>query len=101
VVASPESVRIIADLINLHPDRFLFRTDEVAPSTQEKYLKIYRQYQPLWEKLTPEASEKVRKGKYARLFDEARQKARKWEASQKSSDSSRLSPNEGVAATIP
>lgn len=101
VAASPESVRIMADLINRYPDRFLFGTDEVAPSTQEKYLKIYRQYQPLWEKLTPEASEKVRKGNYARLFDEARQKVRKWEASQKSSDSSRLSPNEGAAATLP
>jgi hypothetical protein len=101
VVASPESVRIMADLINRHPDRFLFGTDEVAPSTQEKYLKIYRQYQPLWEKLTPEASEKVRKGNYAQLFDQARQKVRRWEASQKSSDSSRLLPNEGDAATLP
>jgi predicted TIM-barrel fold metal-dependent hydrolase len=101
VVASPESLRIMADLINRHPDRFLFGTDEVAPSTQEKYLKIYRQYQPLWEKLTPDASEKVRKENYARLFDEARQKVRKWEASHKSSDSSRLSPNEGVEATLP
>lgn len=101
IVASPESVLIMADLINRHPDRFLFGTDEVAPSTQEKYLKIYVQYQPLWERLTPEASEKVRKGNYVRLFDEARQKVRKWEASQKSSDGSRLLPNEGVAATLP
>jgi hypothetical protein len=102
IVASPESVRIMADLINRHPDRFLFGTDEVAPSTQEKYLKIYRQYQPLWEKLTPQASEKVRKGNYARLFDEARQKVRKWEALQKaSSNSLRLTPNDGVAATLP
>jgi hypothetical protein len=102
IVASPETVRIMADLINRHPDRFLFGTDEVAPSTQEKYLKIYRQYQPLWEKLTPEASEKVRKGNYTRLFDEARQKVRKWEALQKaSSDSLRLTPNEGVAASLP
>jgi hypothetical protein len=101
VVASPESVRIMADLINRHPDRFLFGTDEVAPSTQEKYLRIYRQYQPLWEKLTPEASEKVRKGNYARLFDAAPQKVRKWEALQRLSDVSRLSPNEGVAATLP
>jgi len=102
VVASPESVRIMADLINRHPDRFLFGTDEVAPSTQEKYLKIYGLYQPLWESLTPEASEKVRKGNYERLFDEARLKVRKWEALQKtSSDSSRLSPDEGAAATLP
>lgn len=101
IAASPESVRIMADLINRHPDRFLFGTDEVAPSTQEKYLKIYRLYQPLWERLTPEASEKIRRENYARLFDQARQNVRKWEASQKSSDNSRLSPNVGVAATLP
>jgi len=61
----------------------LFGTDEVAPATQEKYLKIYSQYQALWERLTPEASEKVRKGNYERLFDEARRKVRNWEAAQK------------------
>ena len=102
VVASPESVRIIADLINRYPDRFLFGTDEVAPSTQEKYLKTYRQYQPLWEQLNPEASEKVRKGNYARLFDEARRKVRDWERTQKAaSASSRLSPNDGAESTLP
>jgi len=102
VVASPESIRIMSDLINRYPDRFLFGTDEVAPSTQEKYLQIYRQYQPLWEKLTPEASEKVRKANYARLFDEARRKVRDWEAAHKTApDSSRLSPDEGVASTLP
>jgi predicted TIM-barrel fold metal-dependent hydrolase len=80
IVASPESVRITADLINRHPDRFLFGTDEVAPATQEKYLKIYYQYDPLWKALTPDASQKVRKGNYERLFDEARRKVRTWEA---------------------
>jgi predicted TIM-barrel fold metal-dependent hydrolase len=79
IVASPESVQITADLINRYPDRFLFGTDEVAPSTQEKYLKIYFQYQPLWDKLTPDAREKVRKLNYDRLFDEARRRVRQWE----------------------
>jgi Amidohydrolase len=83
IVASPESVRITADLINRYPDRFLFGTDEVAPNTQEKYLKIYFQYQPLWDKLTPDASEKVRERNYERLFDEARRKVRQWEDSNK------------------
>jgi hypothetical protein len=83
IVASPESVRITADLINRYPDRFLFGTDEVAPDTQEKYLKIYSQYQPLWDKLTPDASEKVRKGNYERLFDEARRRVRQWESTNK------------------
>jgi len=79
IVATPESIQAMADLINRHPDRFLFGTDEVAPATQEKYLKVYEMYQPLFAKLTPEASEKLRKGNYERLFDEARRKVRAWE----------------------
>jgi predicted TIM-barrel fold metal-dependent hydrolase len=79
LVASPESTRISADLINRYPDRFLFGTDEVAPINQEQYLKIYSAYDPLWKLLTSEASEKVRKGNYERLFDEARARVRAWE----------------------
>ena len=79
ILASPESVHITADLINRYPDRFLFGTDEVAPSSQEKYLKVYYQYDSLWKALTPEASEKVRKGNYQRLFDTARLNVRAWE----------------------
>jgi len=86
IVSSPESVRITADLINRFPDRFLFGTDEVAPKTQEQYLKIYVQYDPLWKALTPEASTKVRKGNYERLFDEARRKVRKWEKANRESE---------------
>jgi hypothetical protein len=79
IVASPETIQATADLINRHPDRFLFGTDEVAPKEQAKYLKIYGMYEPLFAKLTPEASEKLRKGNYERLFDEARRKVRAWE----------------------
>jgi hypothetical protein len=80
LTASPESVKITADLINRYPDRFLFGTDEVAPATQEKYLKVYEQYSPLWSALSPQAGEKVRKQNYERLFDQARQKVRSWES---------------------
>ncbi len=80
IVASPESLRITADLINRHPDRFLFGTDEVAPPNQEKYLRVYYQYEPLWNALSPQASEAVRKGNYERLFDQARRRVRAWEA---------------------
>lgn len=82
----------MSDLINRYPDRFLFETDEVAPPTQEKYLKAYNQYQPLWEKWTSEASEKVRKGNDARLFDEARQKVRDWEAARRASKDAQNDP---------
>jgi len=80
IVATPESTRNAAEIINRNPDRFLFGTDEVAPANQEKYLKVYQQYEPLWKLLTAEASEKVRKGNYARIFDQARRKVRSWEA---------------------
>ena len=79
VVSSPEATRITADLLTRYPDRFLFGTDEVAPSNQQQYLKVYYQYEPLWRLLDPKAREKVVKGNYEKLFDEARQKVRAWE----------------------
>jgi hypothetical protein len=79
IVATPESLARAADVINRYPDRFLFGTDEVAPKDQAGYLKIYDMYAPLFARLTPEASEKLRKGNYERLFDAARVKVRAWE----------------------
>ena len=79
IVATPETTAATADLINRYPDRFLFGTDEVAPTEQGTYLKIYDIYQPLLAKLTPEARQKLLKGNYERLFDEARVKVRAWE----------------------
>jgi len=80
LVATPESIKYSADLINRYPDRFLFGTDEVAPTEQAKYLKVYDMYAPLLAALTPEARAKVLKGNYERLFDAARKKVRAWEA---------------------
>jgi len=80
LVATPETTAAVADLINRHPDRFLFGSDEVAPTEQAKYLKVYDMYAPLFAKLTPEASRQLRIGNYERLFDQARQRVRAWEA---------------------
>jgi predicted TIM-barrel fold metal-dependent hydrolase len=79
LVGSPEATRRTADVLNRFPDRFLFGTDEVAPPDQAKYVRVYEQYEPLWKALTPEASEKVRKKNYERIFDAARKKVRAWE----------------------
>jgi hypothetical protein len=79
LVATPETTQAAADLIGQYPDRFLFGTDEVAPTEQAKYLKVYDLYAPLFAKLSPETSEKLRKGNYERLFDAARAKVRAWE----------------------
>ena len=80
IVASAESIRIAADLINQYPDRFLFGTDEVAPADQQAYLRVFYQYDPLWGSLSRQTTEKVRKSNYEKLFDGARTKIRAWEA---------------------
>ncbi len=79
IIATPDTVKHMAGLIDRHPDRFLFGTDEVAPANQAAYLKVFYQYDPLWKALTPDASRKVRKENYERLFDAARIKVRAWE----------------------
>ena len=65
-------------------------------------------YAPLFAKLTPEASEKVRKGNYERLFDEARRSVRAWEKANVRSErggdrdeTTRGRPADGMAARWP
>ncbi|SDK14042.1 amidohydrolase family protein [Microbulbifer yueqingensis] len=79
VTETPEATKRTADLLNKYPDRFLFGSDVVAPDTVEAQKKVYEMYQPLWEKLNPEAKEKITKGNYERIFDRARRKVRDWE----------------------
>jgi predicted TIM-barrel fold metal-dependent hydrolase len=79
IVDSPESTKATADLINKHPDRFLFGSDVVAPADAQAQIKVFDIYAPLWKLLTPEASHKVRVGNYERLFDEGRRRVRAWE----------------------
>ena len=67
-------------MLNAHPDRFLFGTDNVAPNDQATQMRVYDMWNPIWAQLTPEASRKVRLGTYERLFDAARPKVRAWEA---------------------
>jgi predicted TIM-barrel fold metal-dependent hydrolase len=75
----PEAVAASAAVINKYPDRFLFGSDVVAPTSLEAPMAVFTMYQPLWDALTPEASQKVRLGNYQRLFDAARVKVRAWE----------------------
>jgi Amidohydrolase len=79
LVATPETTKALAALINRYPTRFLFGTDEVAPTDAKSYLKVFDQYAPLWQLLTPEASANVRMKNYERIFDTARLKTRSWE----------------------
>ena len=80
VVATPETTKATADLINKYPDRFIFGSDVVAPADAQAQIKVFDIYAPLWKLLTPEASQKVRTGNYERLFDEGRRRVRAWEA---------------------
>jgi Amidohydrolase len=79
VAASPESLKISADLFNHFPDRFLFGTDALAPKDSKAYFDTYNDYAPLWPLLTKETSLKVRIENYKRIFDEARRRTRAWE----------------------
>ena len=80
LVSSPDAIRAAADLIEKYPDRFLFGSDVVAPTTARNWLTTYDLYAPLWAALSPEASRQVRIGNYERLFDAARRNVRAWEA---------------------
>jgi hypothetical protein len=98
IVATPETIKATAALINKYPDRFLFGTDEVAPPNQEKYLKVYNMYLPLFAQLTPDAKQKLLKGNYARLFDAARIKVRAWEK-QHANDQQPIPPLTPISGT--
>jgi hypothetical protein len=79
-VSSPEAIARVAEMLNENPDRFLFGTDTVAPAGPEPYFAVFDMWAPVWQKLTPDASRKVRMGNYARVFDEGRRRVRAWEA---------------------
>jgi hypothetical protein len=78
-VASPQSIARVAGMLNKYPDRFLFGTDTVAPAGPAPYYAVFDMWAPVWRLLTPDASLKVRKGNYERIFDEGRKRVRAWE----------------------
>jgi hypothetical protein len=78
-VASPDSILRVAAMLNRYPERFLFGTDAVAPAGPDPYFAVFDLWAPVWRLLTPDASVKVRKGNYERIFDEGRRRVRAWE----------------------
>ncbi len=78
-VSSPEAIARVTALLEAHPDRFLFGTDTVAPAGPEPYYRVFDLWAPVWQRLTPEASRKIRLGNYERIFDDGRRKVRAWE----------------------
>jgi hypothetical protein len=78
-VASPASISRVVTMLNRYPDRFLFGTDTVAPAAPAPYFAVFEMWNPVWRQLSPEASLRVRKGNYQRIFDAGRLKVRAWE----------------------
>ncbi len=78
-VSSPQTIARTAAMLNKYPDRFLFGTDTVAPASAAAYFAVFDMWTPVWRQLTPEASLKVRKGNYERIFNEGRRRVREWE----------------------
>jgi Amidohydrolase len=78
-VASPDAVTRVAAMLNRHPDRFLFGTDTVAPASDQAYFGVFDMWAPVWSRLTADASAKVWRGNYERIFDAGRQRVRAWE----------------------
>jgi predicted TIM-barrel fold metal-dependent hydrolase len=78
-VSSPDAISRVVALFDAHPDRFLFGTDTVAPAGPEAYYRVFDMWDPVWRRLAPETSRKIRQGNYERVFDEGRRKVRAWE----------------------
>ena len=78
-ISSPPVIARVAAMLNKYPDRFLFGTDTVAPASAAAYFGVFEMWEPIWRLLTPEASLKVRKGNYERMFNQGRQRVREWE----------------------
>ena len=68
-----------AALFDRYPDRFLFGTDVVAQPDDSGAMRVFHLWEPIFAKLTPEASLAIRKKNYERLFDAARVRVRAWE----------------------
>jgi hypothetical protein len=78
-IATPQATARVVTILNRYPDRFLFGTDTVAPAGPAPYFAVYDMWAPIWQQLSSDASLKVRKGNYERIFDAARQRVRAWE----------------------
>ena len=80
---TPEAIKFTAAMLNRYPDRFLFGSDVVAPTSADAMTAVYDAYEPVIKLLTPEAKYKGFKGYYERLLDQAREKVRAWEIANK------------------
>lgn len=85
-----------------HQDRVLYGSDNVfykrarfgpdgavipgERQTRDDYTAVQRDYEPLWRELGAAVANKIKQANYIRLFDEAKQKVRAWEAAHRDAD---------------
>ena len=78
-VASPESIANVSRILNDTPIASSSAPTRSPPAAPAAYYAVFDLWAPVWSRLTPEASRKVRTGNYERLFDEGRRRVRAWE----------------------
>ena len=63
LLATPETTRRAAAMINRYPDRFLFGSDVVAPKDTAQYFAVFESYGPLWAAAHPGGEREGAQGK--------------------------------------
>jgi hypothetical protein len=66
-------------MLDKYPDRFLFGTDNVAPTSIDMDLRVFHLWDPIFAKVRPATKQAILFGNYERIFDGARVKVRAWE----------------------
>jgi predicted TIM-barrel fold metal-dependent hydrolase len=77
--ANPDVIARTAALFDKYPDRFLFGTDNVAPSSIDANVRVFRLWDPIFARIRPATKQAILFGNYERLFDAARVRVRAWE----------------------
>jgi predicted TIM-barrel fold metal-dependent hydrolase len=78
-VSSPEVIARVSAMLDKYPDRFLFGTDNVAPTSIDMDLRVFHLWDPIFAKVRPATKQAILFGNYERIFDGARVKVRAWE----------------------
>ncbi|HSQ98724.1 MAG TPA: amidohydrolase family protein [Sphingomicrobium sp.] len=80
-VANPDVIARTAALFDKYPDRFLFGTDNVAPTSIDANVRVFHLWDPVFAKVRPATKQAILFGNYERIFDAARVHVREWEKS--------------------
>jgi predicted TIM-barrel fold metal-dependent hydrolase len=77
--ANPDVIARVAAMFDKYPDRFLFGTDNVAPTSIDANVRVFHLWDPIFAKIRPETKQSILFGNYERIFDAARVRVRAWE----------------------